>query len=86
MIDNRKTLRLNVIRMTNTISEIIQNIKTVRRERNIPKSRLATIAGVWENVTRNIDDDDWNPTIETALKLEAAIHKIIQETPVINKN
>mgnify|MGYP001564768280 CR=1 FL=1 len=72
--------------MTNTISEIIQNIKTVRRELNIPKSRLAEIAGVWENSTRNIDDDDWNPTIETALKLEAAIHKITQEPAITNKN
>jgi len=34
---------------------------------------LATLAGIPEGITRNMDDPDWNPTVKTIQKLEAVI-------------
>ncbi len=55
------------------IDAVIARIRLFRREMKIPRSRLATMAGIFENALRKIDDEGWNPTARTIAKLEVLI-------------
>lgn len=62
--------------MTVSLKEIIQNIRTVRKKKGVAKFRLAMMAGVSEGIVRNMDEDNWNPTLHTLTKIESAINEL----------
>ena len=51
----------------------IARIRAYLKVGGVAKSRLAVLAGVPEGCVRNVYAEEWNPTIETLRKLEAAI-------------
>lgn len=59
--------------MTPTIDIVVHRIRQFRILSGYKKFRLATMAGVPEVCTRNIDDDAWDPKISTVRKLEKVV-------------
>ncbi|MGP1352825.1 MAG: 3,4-dihydroxy-2-butanone-4-phosphate synthase [Parasphingopyxis sp.] len=49
---------------------LIDNIRSLVASGEASKAGLARAAGLHPNSLRKLDDDDWNPTAETLLKLE----------------
>ena len=49
---------------------LIENVRTLVASGEATKAGLARAAGLHPNSLRKLDDDDWNPTAETLLKLE----------------
>ncbi|WP_299321712.1 3,4-dihydroxy-2-butanone-4-phosphate synthase [Parasphingopyxis sp.] len=49
---------------------LIDNIRSLVTSGEASKAGLARAAGLHPNSLRKLDDDDWNPTAETLLKLE----------------
>lgn len=53
-----------------------RDIALIRRylsKTQLKPAHFAKIAGLDHNALRRVDEDDWNPTIETVRKLVAAI-------------
>jgi hypothetical protein len=73
MVLSGRTLPRSIESGLGRIAAVIHRIRAYRRTYNIPRSRLAELAGVWENAIRNMDDESWNPTYRTLAKLEALI-------------
>jgi len=55
------------------IENIIRRIREFRTKSGFAKTRLAVMAGIPEGCIRNIDEQDWNPTLVTLRKIEAVI-------------
>jgi 3,4-dihydroxy 2-butanone 4-phosphate synthase / GTP cyclohydrolase II len=49
---------------------LIENVRSLVASGEASKAGLAKAAGLHPNSLRKLDDDDWNPTAETLLKLE----------------
>lgn len=59
-------------------TEIIARIRAFRGENNLSRSGLATKAGLHKNALRNLDDPDWNPSLDTVQKLERFIGEPVE--------
>ena len=56
--------------MARMSTPLIDNIRSLVASGEASKAGLARAAGLHPNSLRKLDDDDWNPTAETLLKLE----------------
>ena len=61
-----------------SVDQAIERIRAFARANQIPKSRLALLAGMRDTVLRNFDKDSWNPTAETLRRLESLIPEEFQ--------
>lgn len=52
---------------------VVTRIRSFVRAMDWSRSRLAAEAGLNESTIRLLDDERWNPTVETLRKLEAII-------------
>lgn len=55
------------------IVKLVREILVV--DRKVPKSRLAQEAGLSMNALNSVDDELWNPTFRTLVKLEGYLRK-----------
>jgi len=55
------------------VDQSIKRIRAFAAKHNLPKARLAKMAGMHDTRLRFIDDDGWNPTVKTLRGLESAI-------------
>lgn len=62
---------------TPSVEHSIEAIRAFKKLYNVPKVRLAELAGIHEKSLTNMDDPDWAPMVSTLRKLE----KVMLEYP-----
>lgn len=63
------------------IDRVIERIRAYRETEGLTRSALALRAGLHKNTLRGMDEENWNPPVETVRKLEALLPEESEPVP-----